>query len=157
MCGGEMAQPQQKAAAFSWLRESSCFHYTYRGAGAMTGFSFSTSAALTEHFPTLAPSEVCDEICTHVFEQVTSSLSGLALAPVLLRFQPIPCNVRECGMSLRPSLKTTILLFLDYSCRGDRAASCRRKTLSPLGQHQRSVSQNCCESEYFHSYFHFSW
>lgn len=65
MCGGEMAQPQQNAAAFSQLRESSCFLYTYRGAGAMTMFSFSTPPALAQHFPTLTPSEVCDEMCTH--------------------------------------------------------------------------------------------
>lgn len=63
----------------------------------------------------------------------------------------------ERGTCLKPSLQTAFLFFLVYCCCSNRAESCRRKTLSPLGQNQRGVSQNRCESEYFHFYFHSPW
>lgn len=100
-----MVQPQEKAAAFSWLRENSWFHYTCSSAGAITGFSFCTPAALTQHFPTLAPVwSLWWNVCTCVFEQVTSSHSGLVPALMLLRFQPhaMSCEGMWCVLETIP-------------------------------------------------------
>lgn len=153
MCWGETAQPQQKAAAFPSLRESSHFVCPYRGAGAITGLSlFSTTAALPQRFHHLSLSWN-----VYTFWIVQQFLLKLVTALPLLRFHPYVMYGSERGTCLKPSLQTAFLFFLVYCCCSNRAESCRRKTLSPLGQNQRGVSQNRCESEYFHFYFHSPW
>ena len=86
----EMAQPQQNTAASPSLRESSSFHCTYQGAGAMTELpSFPATDALAQHFHHAGASlkSVMKRMHTCILNSSAVPTENSS-SPSLLRLQP---------------------------------------------------------------------